>query len=308
MQRLRIAVLLNASAGTIAHRGDETLQDAVASAFEKHPISLTIKLLSGADLHDAAELALRNVADGECDAIVVGGGDGSIRTVASVLAGTGVPLGIIPLGTLNHFAKDLGLPSGIDEIVAIIVAGETRDVDVGEVNGEIFINNSSIGIYPSLVFERERRQRRAGLSKWMAMLLAGLRVFRHLPLRRLAISAEGWIEPVRSPCVFIGNNEYHLTASAFGKREKLDGAELYIYVAKVQDRLALLWLACRAILGRIHQCRDLRVHHVSAIEIRSRASRLLVALDGEVRMIRAPLRYKTRPGALRVVAPPVPSA
>jgi diacylglycerol kinase family enzyme len=305
MHGRRIVVLLNARAGTIAYRGGKTLQEVVATAFERPPFAVTVQLVSGAQLHDAAELALTSVRDGKCDAIVVGGGDGSIRTVASVLAGTGIPLGIIPLGTLNHFAKDLGLPSGIDELVKIIMAGHTRDVDVGEVNGEIFINNSSIGIYPALVFERERRQRKAGLPKWTAMALAAWRVLRNMPLRRLAICADDWVEPVRSPCVFVGNNVYYLSGPALGKRERLDGGQLYLCFTKAQDPLSLFWLACRSILGRIDQDHALRVHSVPAVEIRSRASRLLVALDGEVRKIRSPLRYNSRPGALRVIVPPV---
>ena len=85
---------------------------------------------------------------GEIDAIVVGGGDGSVRTVAGVLADTGVPLGVLPLGTLNHFAKDLGIPLKVEQAAAAIAAGHTRNVDIAEVNGKTFINNSSIGIYP----------------------------------------------------------------------------------------------------------------------------------------------------------------
>jgi diacylglycerol kinase family enzyme len=99
-------------------------------------------------LQAAAERAVQRVREQELDALVVGGGDGSIRTVAHVLAGTGVPLGILPLGTLNHFARDLGIPTDLKETVALIAAGKTRSIDVGEVNGETFINNSSIGLYP----------------------------------------------------------------------------------------------------------------------------------------------------------------
>src|SRR6202030_469873 len=172
LSRLRVAALLNASAGTIELRGEKTLEKILVSAFEKHGISVVLEFLPGVKLRSAAERIREQVARGELDAVVVGGGDGSIRTVASVLVGTDVPLGIIPLGTLNHFAKDLRIPLSADRAVAVLASGKRRYVDVGEVNGEIFINNSSIGIYPFLVLERERRRRRKRLSKWTAIVLA----------------------------------------------------------------------------------------------------------------------------------------
>jgi diacylglycerol kinase family enzyme len=249
---------------------------------------------------------VQRIRNRELDAIVVGGGDGSIRTVAYVLAATDIPLGILALGTRNHFARDLGIPTTINEAVTLIAAGETRLVDLGEVNGETFINNSSIGLYPYLVRERERRRRREGVLKWIALILSGLRVLRHLPLRRLAITAEGSVEPCRSPIVFIGNNEYALQASVFGRRERLDGGELCIYIPTAQSRLALVRLVARAVMGRLELERDLRVMRVSKAEIRSRARRLLVALDGEVAVLRSPLHYHIRPGALRVFTPGMP--
>jgi diacylglycerol kinase family enzyme len=116
---------------------------------------------------------------------------------------------------------------------------------MGEVDGETFINNSSIGLYPYLVREREQRRHQEGLSKWSALILSGLHELRHLPQRQMAITAEGFVEPCRSPIVVIGNNEYALDAPVFGRRERLDGGELCIYVPTAQSWLALLQLAAR---------------------------------------------------------------
>ena len=121
--RLRVAALLNASAGTIERQGAGTLRDVLASAFEKHGIAAALEFLPGSELGSAAERARQQVVDGKLDAIVVGGGDGSVRTVASVLAGSNIPLGILPLGTLNHFARDLGISVVAERAVAIIGAG-----------------------------------------------------------------------------------------------------------------------------------------------------------------------------------------
>jgi diacylglycerol kinase family enzyme len=296
----KVAVLINAAAGAVMGQGKATLRERISAAFDHHGMLAVPELLSGTDLHKAAERALQGVQTKEFDAVVVGGGDGSIRTVASVLAGSGVVLGILPLGTRNHFARDLGIPADLDAAVAVIAGGHTHPVDVGDVNGETFINNSSIGVYPYLVLDRERRRRRHGLSKWFAMMVACLRVVRHLPVGKLSICVGGWTEPCRSPCVLVGNNVYDVAVPAFGRRERLDGGELCLYIAKTQGRLSLLWLALRTILGRLDHPRELRILKVRTAEIRSRQRRLLVALDGEVVVLRPPLRFRIRSGALHV--------
>jgi diacylglycerol kinase family enzyme len=295
-------VLLNSSAGAAAGKERDDLRAELEAAFRKHAISARVEFVPGSKLRAAAERAVQRATAGEIDAIVAGGGDGTIHTVASAVAGTDIPLGIIPLGTLNHFAKDLKIPLAVEDAVAVISGGVHRSVDAGEVNGEIFINNSSIGIYPYVVLDRDRRRKRQGLAKWPAMIMAGLRAFWNLPLRRLRIRAQDWQEACRSPCVFIGNNEYHLKGSSFGSRERLDGGELCLFVAREQSRLALLWLAVRCVAGLVDQ-RDLRYLATPAIEVGSRRKRLLVALDGEIQWIQTPLNYRTRPAALRVFAP-----
>lgn len=303
LNRLRVVVLLNTSAGTIERKGNTTLRHVLMSAFDKHRISAVMEFLPGAQLRSAAERIRQRVAVGELDALVVGGGDGSIRTVASALVGTDVPLGIIPLGTLNHFARDLRIPIFADRAVSVIASGEKHHLDVGEVNGNIFINNSSIGIYPYLVLERERRRRRRRLSKWTAVVLALPRLIRNLPLFRLKIRIQGTAESCRSPCVLVGNNEYRLTVPAFGRRDRLDRGELCLYVARVQRWTSMLSLACRCIFGLLDQQRDLRIFKGDSAEISSRRKRLLVAFDGEVETMQSPLHYRIRPGALCVFAP-----
>jgi diacylglycerol kinase family enzyme len=292
--------LLNCSAGTTAGKKRDDLRAELEAAFRKQAISASFEFVPGSELQAAAELAVKRAAAGEIDAIVAAGGDGTIRTVASAAIGTDIPLGIIPLGTLNHFAKDLKIPLALDDSVAVISGGLHRSVDVGAVNGEIFINNSSIGIYPYLVLDRDRRRERQGMSKWPAMILAAFRAFRNLPLRRLWICAQSWQDACRSPCVFIGNNEYDLKGSSFGSRKRLDRGELCLFVARQQSRLALLWVAVRCVAGVVDQS-DLRTVATPAVEVSSRRKRLLVALDGEIRSMRTPLHYRTRPAAIRVL-------
>jgi diacylglycerol kinase family enzyme len=294
--------LLNSSSGTAAGKKEDDLRAELERGFRKRNISTTIEFVPSPELRAAAERSVQKATAGEFDAIVVGGGDGTIRTVAGAMVGRHIPLGIIPLGTLNHFAKDLDIPLSINGAIETIAAGVYRNVDVGEVNGEIFINNSSIGIYPYLVLDRDRRRARQGMSKWPAMFLAGLRAIRNLPLRRLRIRAGDWQDAVRSPCVFIGNNRYDLKGPLFGGRDRLDAGELCLCVAKQQSRLGLLWLGAKCVTGVVDQ-RDLRILALGALEVDSRRKRLLVACDGEIQVMQTPLKYRSRPAALRVLAP-----
>jgi diacylglycerol kinase family enzyme len=302
---LRVVALLNVMAGSIEGNRSEKICEIVRAAFAARGIAAEVEALSGDKLADAASRALEKAKRNEVDVIVAGGGDGTIHTVAAVLAGTGVPLGILALGTLNHFAKDLGIPLDLDGAVEIIAAARGVNVDVGEVNGIIFINNSSIGVYPYMVLDRERLRRRAGLRKWAAMAIAGLHMLRVFPVRRLRVRAEGWVDPCRTPCLFVGNNKYTFNLTAPRKRERLDGGELWFYIVRHETRLALLWFTFRSLFGLADTEIDLRVFGAKQADIsaRARRKRLAVALDGEVVFLRPPLHYRIRAGELRVCAP-----
>jgi diacylglycerol kinase family enzyme len=302
----RVVALMNAGAGAFNQALAEEVESALAASFAVHGVAADISFVEGDGLEAAAEAALACAKRGEIDAIIVGGGDGSIRTVASVLADTGVPLGVLPLGTLNHFAKDLGIPLQVEAAAATIAAGHTRAVDLAEVNGETFINNSSIGIYPYMVIDRERRRAAHKLAKWMAMVPAFFRMLRHIPRRRLRISAQGFARPYRTPCLFVGNNEYGIELFTFGRRKRLDGGELWFYVVKPRNRLEFFWMLCRLCFGHLNQARDLDTFQLREAEISAKSSRLPVALDGEVKIMHPPLRYRARPRALRVIVPDGP--
>lgn len=297
----RVVVLVNSSSGTVNGK-DEIMRSQMREAFAARDIAADLRFLPGNLMESAAREACDKAKTGDIDAVIVSGGDGTIRTVAGIVAGCGIPLGVVPGGTFNHFAKDLGLPLDVDAAVDVIAAGHMRAIDAAEVNGRVFINNSSVGIYPYLVIDRERRRRR-GLPKMLAMAWSITRAIRNLPLRRLSITAEGWSERLRSPCVFIGNNEYNMQGRQTGTRNKLDDGKLYLLVARQTGVWPLLLLALRIVFGRLDQAEDLRVSSVEAVTITSRRRRLLVASDGEVERMRTPLHYRIRPGALRVFAP-----
>lgn len=221
--------------------------------------------------------------------------------MASAVIGTDAALGILPLGTLNHFAKDLGIPLGLDEAVATIANGERREVDIGEVNGKIFLNNSSLGLYPWFVRQREGLQKR-GYSKIVAFfhaLIAAIRKHEQLYLR---LKIDELRERARETSfVFIGNNKYEIAGSRAGKRATLDSGELWVCRARRSSRMQLFLVGMKALVG-------IEPHEFDTLDscevwIETRAKRLSVATDGEVTVMSAPLHYKSRPRALTVIAP-----
>lgn len=301
---MRVTVIINRSAGSVSIGGGiEAVLSAIELGFRRHGIDAEVIAAEGDAIAEAA-LKARDMAErGELDAVVVGGGDGTIRSVANVLAGSGVPMGILPMGTLNHFARDLKLPLDLDLAIDIISHKELRTVDLGSVNGAIFVNNSSVGVYPYMVADRDRRRGASGLGKWPAMALAGLRALKRFPFRRLTMSAEGSARPYRTAMLFVGNNEYDLRLFSLGRRQQLDLGRLHVYVARSQSRWSFIMLVLRALLGFGRTAQELDQLETLAFEVRSRTSRLPVALDGEVQVMQPPLRYRIMPGALKVFAP-----
>lgn len=247
--------------------------------------------------------AVRQALDSGATVVVAGGGDGTVSGVAGELIETPVPLGVLPLGTLNHFARDLGLPLDLEKAVTVIVTGRRTPVDVGVVNGRYFINNSSIGIYPDIVVEREALRAR-GYRKWTAFVIATGRVLRRFPGVVVRVSSDQATGTFRTPFLFVGNNEYQVEGISIGRRACLDQGRLYAYVAPRLRARDLPKLGASALLGRARRHPSLRAFATDELEVSTPGRRMLrVALDGEVVDMPTPLRYQVRQGALEVMAP-----
>ncbi|HEX8501563.1 MAG TPA: diacylglycerol kinase family protein [Pyrinomonadaceae bacterium] len=294
-----VEVIINAAAG--GRGGDDGVAGAVEAAFASCGVRARVALArDGAEVTD---LVRRAVSDG-ARAVVAGGGDGTVGSVAGALAGTGCPLGVLPLGTLNHFAKDLGIPLGLEEAARIVCEGREVSVDVGEVNGQVFINNSSLGLYPRIVRRREKLQEREGSGKWSAFARASLNVLRRYPFMYVRLDADGRRIVRKTPFVFVGNNEYGFEGLQTGGRVRLDAGRLSLYVAHRTGRLGLLRLALSALLGRLGRAEDFDALDAEEIWVETkRPRRIPVATDGEVNVMTTPLHYRARPGALKVIVP-----
>ena len=294
-----VEVILNASAGA----GDcESARELLEKIFNETGARACVRLARGGD--EIAALARRAARDDNCRAVWAGGGDGTVSTVAAALVNTDKALGVLPLGTLNHFAKDLGLPQDLEEAARALLAGRTARVDAAEVNGRVFINNSGLGLYPSIVRERELRQERHGLGKWAALAWATLSVLHRYPYLTAKLSADGRTLSRRTPFLFVGNNEYELDAFRIGARSRLDAGRLCVHLTRRDaGRLGLVRLALRALTGRLREDRDFESLTTDELTIETHQRHARVSLDGEVAVMQTPLRYRTLPGALLVVVP-----
>lgn len=291
-----LTCILNSTSG--CHPGPEVHEKLSRIFAENGTPARIIIASSGAEISELA----RRAAKEKSQIIVAGGGDGTVNAVASELMGSSITLGVVPLGTFNHFAKDLHIPQDLEGAARNLITGCAKSVDVGEVNGRIFLNNSSLGIYPHIVRHCEG-QKKKGRNKWVAFAQASLSVLRHYSLLRVCLLLDGKELLRKTPLVFIGNNKYEMEGLNIGERKTLDAGELCLFVAKRSGRVDLVRLAFRALFGRLHEASDFDALIAKQFSIETRRPRISVSTDGEVNQMNAPLNYLTHPGALRVIVP-----
>jgi diacylglycerol kinase family enzyme len=298
---VKTVVLINRGGGTAA--GDDGIADKVAEALAAAGIDADVELIDGGDC------ATRSRAAGERGdrLLIVGGGDGTISAAASALAGSRTTLAILPLGTLNHFARDLGIPKDLGEAAKLIAGGRERLVDVAEMSGRVFINNSAIGLYPLMVVDRDTQQKRLGRSKRLAVLVASLRTLARFHHQRLTLTVNDEEKArIDTPLLFVGNNDYRVDLGGPGQRDTLDGGQLCVLVMRKKTRAGFVAASIRALFNRTRPDDMVRIDGVERLRVGSRRSQLAVALDGEVVSAAPPLDYRIRKQALRVIAPAAP--
>jgi len=296
-----IPVIVNGAAGRGCTKEDI---EAIERAFDA--AGGTAQVVQARTPAELASLATKALRAGH-PKVVGAGGDGTLNSVASTLVGSDCAFGVLPFGTLNHFARDLGIPLTLPEAAHIIVNGRAAPIDVGEVNGHIFLNNSSIGLYPNFVLQRRRLTPGKQHWRWTSFFWALGTVLSRHPMLSVALTLDGRATIRRTPVVFIGNNEYRVEGFQVGTRERLDAGKLCIIVVERQGRGPLLGIILRALFGRLRDHPDFEALTAQSVVVSPRQKRLPVATDGEVTMMDMPLEYRIRPGALRVMLPTPPA-
>lgn len=295
----KLAVIVNAGSGAEDKNRDE-LKSRLTEFFRTSNLDAQIFVArNGDELIKLAEEAAQNK---NIEIVCAGGGDGTISAVAAQVIKAQKTLGVLPLGTLNHFSKDLNIPQDLAEAVRVISENNIKEIDAAEVNGRMFINNSSIGLYPQIVRRRERQQR-LGKGKWAAAFWAATAILRRYPFLFIRLRIDEKEVVRKTPFVFIGNNEYAMDFLNVGTRRSLSEGKLSVYLLHKTGRAGLFMLAVRSLVGALQRAKDFEEVKTDEITINAPRENLLVAFDGEVERLETPLCYKIHPRVLRVLVP-----
>jgi diacylglycerol kinase family enzyme len=253
------------------------------------------------NIQDGVKKIEKSARNHKLELIVAGGGDGTVNAVAQIAIALQIPLAVLPLGTLNHFAKDLGLPQDVEGAVNVILKGKLSKIDYCTVNGNLFLNNSSIGIYPAAVRERDKIKKHIG--KWLAMAISSLRTLLNLNTLTLSLKSVGIEKTFRTPLLFVGNNSYEYSKLGFTNRKSLTGGELFVYVVRSITVWSLLRTAVCFFFGMKDSHGDYMKLTKKQLTTYTSKKRLHVSLDGEVLSMQSPLIYDTHPAGLIVCVP-----
>lgn len=234
--------------------------------------------------------------------VLVSGGDGTIALAASQLAGKTTELGVIPSGTLNHFAQRVGIPNDSAEALDLALHGKAQPVDVGYVNDLLFTNTSSVGAYP--VFVRSRNYLQNRMHYFPASIIAGFR--RLLKFRRVRVNLAG--KELKTPLVFIGVGERELGFPALGQVKEQGRKGLHLVAVDCGNAFEAFILIMKSLFLGVdpwQKERRIETRLIDSIELnfRRHRSRINVALDGELVLLRAPLRYRFAPAEIMVAVP-----
>ncbi len=288
----RVAVVRNPRSGTAVDTA--TLEQALTEA------GVTADLLDMPDASASDDWLDRATA--KYHVVAAAGGDGTVSAVAAAVARAGNTLAIIPTGTLNHFARDAGIPTALDQAIAVIANGHERLFDLGVVNDHFFLNNISLGSYPRMVQLRDGLEEN-GRSRPLATAIAVARTWWHLRKLTATLSMDGRPLFRRSPFIVVGNGSYVLSGLSLGKRDEISDGRLSLYVAPSTGRIGALSLPFRALAGRLENYERFETFGAERITAQLSRPRIEAAIDGEVHVLDSPLQFTIRRAALRVLVP-----
>jgi diacylglycerol kinase family enzyme len=295
----RVALVLNGQAGALLGQDDAggMLREKLAAGGAE----IDVIAPDAGTLPERMALAVRTGAD----CVVVAGGDGSVACAAAQLAGSDVALGIIPCGTMNLLAKDLRIdPADHDAAIEAVVRGATRAIDVGEVGGQVFLCASMLGTPARLSRHREAgRQRGNGPIAWAGFFWAALRALARNRSMHVVLRADGQVKRRRTPSITITVNRLDDDTTRLFGRADLGGGELGVYLVRRSSALRQVWVLVQTLVtGRLRNP-EIEFFATGELEVVSGDAAMHVLVDGELRLMKPPLRYRIRPGALRVIAP-----
>ena len=295
-----ICIVMNKASGKKGANGEG---EAIRKHAAEHPHKIAVKAVAkGSNLPDT----FREAVDEGHETIVAAGGDGTIVCLAETLAGSDRKMGVLPLGTFNFFARANGIPEDVEGALAALHEGKPVPMNVGEVNGKIFLNNASLGLYPAILSDRERIFKRFGRSRLVAYWSVVRTMLGFRGSRRMKVTVDGTTRRVKTPLVFVAFSAFQLETFNLEGAEHIENGEFAVFVAPDCGRWALLKFAVLLALRGMRGHKDFEMLHGRDVEIEptdGRAKDRLIARDGEMERMTPPYRFRVRENALNVIVP-----
>jgi diacylglycerol kinase family enzyme len=288
----RVLVLLNARAGTLIDAGTDSIVAQIEATLKPRCDSLDIRLLQPRALPGA----IADAARGPHDTVIVGGGDGSVSAAVAAFCGGEKLLGVLPFGTMNLFARDLGMPSDVREAVAALATVAPRRIDLAEVNGRPFHTLSGLGFFSQMAQAREE-VRGHPLGRFVGLVLAWFRALHRTATFTIDIVLEGRRERVEALAMLVTSNRFGLD----WRRARLDEGLLEMHLVEDRGALTKLKAGAALITGSWRTEQEIRSITATDLTITSRRRHASASTDGELVRERVPLRYRILPRALTVL-------
>ncbi|MES2899309.1 MAG: diacylglycerol kinase family protein [Pseudomonadota bacterium] len=301
-------IILNAGSG---HEETEGQRSIIVEALSRAGRDFQLAVIDDPATLGATAARMAAMA-ADCEGILVAaGGDGTINAVAQKALEAACPFGVLPQGTFNYFGRAHGIPEDLSEAVDSLLGASLHPVQVGMVNGRIFLVNASIGLYPTVLEEREKDKGQFGRSRLVALLSMFKTALGSTRYLRIALSMDGRDTVLRTPTLFVGNNALQVEQLGLPLSGAIEDGKLVAVAPRPVGRIGMLWLMLRGALGQLGQADDLRAFSFRQLTVKQRGlarrRRIKLATDGEVNLFDTPLRFSVLPGQLMLMKPdPLP--
>jgi diacylglycerol kinase family enzyme len=299
VKRGQLTVVLNREAGTLMNLGPEQVETGLREILTAMGCKVEILNVTG----DKVKETLRQALHGSADAVIVGGGDGTVASAATIFAGKDKPLGILPLGTFNLAARDVGMSMDWKEAAAQLVTAPVVEADLLDVGGKLHFCVVVLGFYPALVMGQDEYHGN-WLVKTVRTLIDAMRSMATFPPLNLSLNQNEVTEIHRTRMALIANNDYEDMFGIIPARSSLDAGYFTVHVSKHRTRLGMAGSVLAWLMGRWKQDREIISLRATEMEIDVKSKRRLpVMRDGEVDKMALPFKVTLRPKALRVISP-----
>jgi diacylglycerol kinase family enzyme len=298
-------IILNANSGSSDTDGQRAVIESVFTGAGR-PFSLTV-VGAGERLEEVAQQVL-SAARASGGVVIAAGGDGTISTVAGTVVGSGCAFGVLPQGTFNYFGRTHNIPEDLEAAARALLSARVEPVQVGRLNDRVFLVNASVGLYPTLLEQREHDKRRFGRSRVVAVLSAIRTLLGFRKQLTIQFERDGRPASAKITTLFVANSRLQMEQAGIDTMKvALEQGRLAAIAPKAVGKLALLGLMLRGAIGQLGQADDLISFSFKRMTVRQRSwygkGKVKVAIDGEVMKLSPPLQFEVIEDQLLLLVP-----